>query len=109
MSPHDAATIAQSSDAGKVFSEILPWLLVLLGVVVTGAILVHLLRPSARSRDDGSTAGFTLHDLRKLRAKGELPNEEFERARAAMIEHVSRPTSENSVEEEDDPDQDSNE
>ena len=83
-----AVFIAQLSDAGeksgRLLSEIMPWLIVLVGVVLVGGVIIYLVRRSLRS--EGSTSeGFTLQDLRDMHAAGELNDEEFDRAKMQMI------------------------
>ncbi len=63
---------------------------VLLGAALVLVVLGTLGVVWARRRlvdtdDDASTAGLTLHDLRQLHARGELTDEEFEAAKAAII------------------------
>lgn len=67
------------------FSEVMPWLAALLGLVVVGAIVIAIIRRRFR-REDDSGVPFTLDDLRRLHAAGHITDEEFERARTQMIE-----------------------
>lgn len=76
------------ASAGRVFFDILPWLLVLVGVVVVGAAVIYFLRRAVNS-GSGSPEGFTLHEVRRLHETGQLSEEEFERAKAAIIGRVS--------------------
>ena len=81
--------IALAQDGqGDPFLEIAPWLAALIALVVVGAMVITWLRrrlyPSDRDRS-GSRSGFTLHELRALHRDGELSDEEFENARAAML------------------------
>ena len=88
--------LMSSGDRGSsLFRNIIPWLIVLTAIVVVGAIILHFLRKSIRNDQTGTTQGFTLYDLRQLHASGELSDEEFEKARTAMIESVNPPRSEN--------------
>ncbi|NNF43219.1 MAG: SHOCT domain-containing protein [Phycisphaerales bacterium] len=83
---------------GDMFGQVLPWLLVFLGIVVVGAIVVAIIRRRVWGRDGGAPdAGFTLHDLRSLHASGQISTEEFERAKSAMIAQVGGDTSENAA------------
>lgn len=68
-------------------ADILPWLILLLGIVVAGGILIYWARRTLTEQRSSGTgdAGFTLHELRALHDKGELSTEEFERARTALI------------------------
>ena len=82
------AVVPTASRSGSSFSQIWPWLLVLLGVLFAGAILIAVIRRSLRSGDAGWSEGFTLSDLRKLQAEGRLTQEELQRAEQAMIQRV---------------------
>ncbi|MHC4948936.1 MAG: SHOCT domain-containing protein [Planctomycetota bacterium] len=77
--------------AEGLFSDVLPVLLGLLGVVAVGATVVWLARRFLRRDAAAPPEGFTLQDLRDLHRAGELSDEEFERARAAMIARVKGP------------------
>ncbi len=68
----------------RLFSDILPWLVVLVVIVLIGAAVLYYVRRSM-SADQSASAGFTLQDLRDLHASGQLSLEEFEQARDAMI------------------------
>lgn len=74
--------MAQSSGAGPV----LVWSGVLVIAVVAGAIVVLWARRSLLSdREPGGAGGLSLHELRQLRARGELTEAEFEAAKAVVI------------------------
>lgn len=81
-----------SSDrSNRLFSDIAPWLIVLVGVVLLGGVAIYLIRRWLRNDQPGSSGGFTLHDLRELHAAGELSDEEFTRAKAQMIGRLKTP------------------
>src|SRR5690349_6149843 len=63
--------------SGRLFADIAPWLIVLVGVVLVGGVLIFLLRRWLRSDQHGASGGFTLQDLRELHREGELSDEEF--------------------------------
>ena len=71
--------------SSRLFADIAPWLIVLVGVVLVGGVLIYLLRRWLRGDQSGSLGGFTLQDLRDLHKAGELSDEEFDRAKAQMI------------------------
>ena len=73
-----------SMPGSRLFSDILPWLVVLVVIVLVGAAVLFYVRRSMSS-DSSASAGFTLQDLRDLHASGQISLEEFERARDAMI------------------------
>lgn len=77
------------SSAGDLFGEILPWLGALAALVVVGGVVIYALRRSLGG-GPAPAEGFTLHDLRRMHAAGTLSDQEFERAKAALIEHASR-------------------
>ena len=83
-----AATTDKSS---RLFAEVLPWLLLLLGVIIVGGVIIFLARRYVHSSSAGQAGGFTLHDLRELHDAGELSDEEFERAKAQMIGRLKSP------------------
>lgn len=79
-----------SRGPGGVFSDVAPWLAILgLLVIVGGVVLLHLRRRLGRDESAPPT-GFTLHELREMHARGELTDEEFERARTALLAGVRR-------------------
>lgn len=80
--------IAVSPPTKGTFSEIWPVLLILVGVVLGGFIVIGIVRRWMSSDISGATAGFTLSDLRALRAEGKITREELERAEQMMIKRV---------------------
>ncbi len=74
---------------GSLFSELLPWLIALLLVVVVGVVVIYFIRRSLRGSDAGA-AGFSLQELRELRAAGRLTDDEFERAKTSIIGRLSQ-------------------
>ena len=94
--PHGALILAQVTDgtdrSDQLLADILPWLILLVGVVVAGGIVIYMMRRYLTSDAGQSGDGFTLHDLRQLHAAGELSDEEFEKARAAMIGRLKSST-----------------
>ncbi len=82
-----AGTAAARSS--RLFSEVFPWLLVLLGIVVVGVIVLALARRYMKTTHPSSGDGFTLQELRDLHAAGELTDAQFQRARDAMIGRLS--------------------
>ncbi len=76
---------------GSLFAHVLPWLVALLGVVVIGATGIWIVRRFARRESDAGGAGFTLQDLRDMKASGQLSDDEFNQARDSMIGRISEP------------------
>ncbi|MBL0926132.1 MAG: SHOCT domain-containing protein [Phycisphaerales bacterium] len=76
------AASARRPDVGPV----LLWLAVLLGLVLAAGLAVLYLRTRLLGKDAGPGAGgLTLGELRKLRDAGRITEEEFGRARDAVI------------------------
>lgn len=83
-----ALTIApRPQDAQNLLADMLPWLILLLGLVIAGGVLMYWAKRSMDANITGAKgdAGFTLHELRELLKKGEISAQEFESARAALI------------------------
>ena len=74
--------LADSSTGGVFF-----WSLILIVLLIIGAAAVLRLRRWLKE-DDAPTGGigFTLSDLRQLHKQGKMTDEEFERARAKMVD-----------------------
>ncbi len=87
-----ALTFADAPPNGSLFAHVLPWLVALLGVVVIGGAGIWVVRRLVRQESDGGAGGFTLQDLRDMKASGQLSDEEFDRARDAMIGRLSEPS-----------------
>jgi hypothetical protein len=64
--------------------SIVVWSLVLVAVVIAGYATVLWVRRKLRPADEPPVPGFTLEDLRQMHRKGQLTDEEFERARSRM-------------------------
>lgn len=92
MLPHLAFhRLLPLAPSGQLFTDVLPWLLMLVGLVIVGAVFIYAARRMLRSSGSSSaSAGFTLQGLRELHAAGELSTEEYERARTAMIGQVRK-------------------
>lgn len=72
-------------------AAVIPWLILLVGFTVAGGVVIMFVRRWLRDEKGGGGTGFTLQDLRDLHASGELSEEEFTRARTAMIERAKGP------------------
>lgn len=82
-------TLAAGTDASRSFSEVVPWLILLLGLVLVGGVLIFLARRMLRDQSSSPPEPFTLQGLRDMRAQGLISDEEFERARTAMIDRLT--------------------
>lgn len=58
---------------------------VLLALVLIGAVVVLKLRRRLLGNEDSSGMPLTLHDLRRMHAEGRMTDDEFERAKVAII------------------------
>ncbi len=85
-------TFADTASDGALFGQLLPWLLALLGVVLIGGAAIWAVRRLLNKQSAGAAGGFTLQDLRDMKASGQLTQEQFERARDSMIERLSEPS-----------------
>jgi hypothetical protein len=79
-------------DPSRLFQDLLPWLLGLIGIVVVGAAVMYAIRRMFRGDASGSSDDFSLQDLRDLHARGELSDEEFARAKTAIIGRAQQPS-----------------
>ena len=66
-------------------TDIFIWLLVLLVLVIGLFVAVVVLRKKMSPDEDFHGAGFTLSDLRQMHKKGQMSDEEFERAKVALL------------------------
>lgn len=77
--------VIAAQSANQLFIETLPWLVGLGVIVFIGAWAIYFVRKMMQRQSSSLEDGFTLHDLRQLHAQGELNDEEFKRAKDAMI------------------------
>ncbi len=87
------STFLLQAGASDFFRSVALPLAGLLAFAVAGWFAVVAVRKAYRG-DDASAAPFTLEDLRRLHRAGELSDEEYARAREAMIGGVRRQTRE---------------
>lgn len=71
--------------ADRLFGDLLPALGVLVLIILVGGGIALWLKRRYQGGDSGGGGGFTLADLRDMRARGEISEEEFERARGRMV------------------------
>jgi hypothetical protein len=64
--------------------------LILVVLVIAGWVTVWQVRRRLTQPDESSGAGFTLSDLRRLHKSGQMTDEEFERAKARVVEAARR-------------------
>ena len=78
--------IAQSASGGSGSATIVVWVIVLMLAAIAGFWIAMVIRKRTLSPDDdGSTEGLTLGALRDMHARGDLDDDEYERARAAIL------------------------
>ena len=81
----DSLTLAVTDKSSELFKTVLPWLIVLLGVIIVGGAIIYVARRYVNAASGEASAGFTLHDLREMHRAGEISDEEFARAKSQMI------------------------
>jgi uncharacterized membrane protein len=84
-------TPTDGTRSGELFTDILPWLIVLIVVVIIGGVAIYVIRRSLTIDGGRGGQGFTLHDLREMHLTGEISDEEFERAKMQMIGRLKDP------------------
>jgi hypothetical protein len=75
--------LGQTEDLGRVFVLSAGLLLLCVALFFVASVVRKKLRDSA---DDVSGGGFTLNDLRELHRSGKMSDDEFERAKAALVD-----------------------
>lgn len=88
-------TLAQQApigdgNPGSLFPQVALWLGVMAVAAVIGSVVFMFLARRLRSEPEDEPDGFTLEGLRVLHRRGDLTDEEFERARAKIIEAAQR-------------------
>lgn len=87
----DLLMATTSGDEVAQVREIVPWAGLLVVLTVVGFIIIMMIRRTTQSDLDGSSSAFTLQDLRRLHKSGEMTDDEFERAKEAVIGHLRKP------------------
>ena len=86
--------VAQASGGGgdgltaDDYQTIIIWSLVMVALLIVGLVVVMWLKKRIKTDEEPAAvnpAGFTLADLRQLHKTGQMSNEEFERAKARII------------------------
>ena len=72
------------------FSKLARPLAILVGVLIVAMVIVSWVRKRLKEPDQPVSAGFTLSDLRQLHKSGRMTDEEFERAKAKVVEAARR-------------------
>lgn len=74
------------------YGTIIMWSLLLIGLIVVGWVTVLQIKRRLQRPDVTAGAGFTLSDLRQLHKSGQMSDEEFERAKARVVDAARRAT-----------------
>ncbi|MBB47454.1 MAG: hypothetical protein CMJ33_02665 [Phycisphaerae bacterium] len=77
-----------ASGTGSALSELWPWLIALVVIVLVGGVVIGVVSKWMRSSDDSEQIGFTLGDLRELHRDGKLSTEELKLAEEKIISSV---------------------
>ena len=77
-----SAAHSRSSDA---VGAVLPWLGVLFVIVLLGVVALYIGRRIVNNAGSSESDAFSLHELRQLRKRGMLTDEEFEKAKDSII------------------------
>jgi hypothetical protein len=62
----------------------------IVGVVLVGMVIVQRVKRKVQQGDEAPSAGFSLSDLRALHKAGKISTEEFEKAKAKVVEAVRK-------------------
>jgi len=69
-------------------AEVIPWLGLLLVIILVGAVVLAAARRSFQGSNRSTEVMFTLDDLRAMRERGDLSDEEFETAKDKLIRRM---------------------
>lgn len=75
------------ASGSTLFADVLPWVGLFVILILAGGGLAMLVRRSIFAGSE-STVGFTLEDLREMRDRGEISDDEFEQSRDRMMNAV---------------------
>lgn len=65
--------------------EVVIWMAVMLGFIIAGIVFVVLMKRRLGLTDNREQSIFTLHELRQLRSRGEISEDEYEKAKSAIV------------------------
>jgi hydrogenase maturation factor HypE len=85
-------TLLQTKVPDGSMQRLVVWSLAVVAVFTVGLVLVARVkkRMQADAEQEEVSAGFTLSDLRRMHKAGEVSNEEFEKAKARVIDAARR-------------------
>jgi len=78
------------SNASDLFVTILPYAAAIVALAIVGGVVMMISRRKIDSAARGGPIGFTLADLKELRERGELSEQEYDRARQEVIDRARR-------------------
>lgn len=85
MSPElDALVLAAAGDAEQIMTRVLPWLAAVVGALILLAAGVTYSRSQRRRGPGGSELPWTLQELRKMHARGDVDDAEYQRLRERL-------------------------
>ncbi|HYF15139.1 MAG TPA: SHOCT domain-containing protein [Phycisphaerales bacterium] len=85
------ALVAQSGASQSAATNAVVWVVVLMAAVLGGAIAILLLRRRLLSRDaPGAADGSMIDQMRAMRDRGQMTDEEFDRLRKAMARKAAQ-------------------
>ena len=73
------------AQSGSSEGDVLIWGLVLIAMVIGLFVVVAILRKKMSPNEDFHGIGFTLSDLRQMHKSGKMSDEEFNRAKTALL------------------------
>lgn len=82
---NEAPVGAEASRVGDAFMQILPYILVIVVLAILGGVIMMISRRKIDTAGASGPVGFSLSDLKELRDRGELSEQEYERARQDVI------------------------
>ncbi len=85
------APVSMLAQEDSSFGSILFWSLLLIILVLGLFAAVVILRKKMSPDEDFHGAGFTLADLRQMHKAGKMSDEEFQRAKAALLGSLAKP------------------
>lgn len=82
----DGSNLQLLAQVGKATSSILGWAMGLIGLLVVMVVVALWTKKRMSPTQEYQPGGFTLADLRELRRRGAMTEEEFERAKVKVVE-----------------------
>jgi hypothetical protein len=83
--------VAQSGASQSAATNAVVWVVILIALVLGGAIAILLLRQKLLSRDvPGAADGSLIDQMRAMRDRGQMTDEEFDRLRKSMARKAAQ-------------------